>query len=59
MKDIESLKSDLSAKVNNVTVATETLKASGYIKEWPLENYIACLEDALKATLKLYDEIER
>ncbi|MFP5079711.1 hypothetical protein [Pedobacter sp. JCM 36344] len=53
MKDIESLKNDLSAKVANVTVASKTLKTSGYIQEWPLENYISCLEEALDSARTL------
>ena len=57
MKNIESLRNDLSAKVANLTVATETLKTSKYIQRWPLENYKACLEDALEAAQALEHQL--
>jgi len=59
MKDIQLLKNDLSAKVANVRVAAETLKMADYIKEWPLENYISCLEEALAAARTVHAEIKR
>jgi len=53
MKDIESLENDLSAKLTNINVAAETLKRSGFLQEWPLENYISCLQEALDSARML------
>lgn len=55
MENIRVLINDLNDKVSNVTVASQTLKQSGFMQQWPIENYICCLEEAMDAARLLLD----